>query len=289
VALALVRTRAEFRDACEAARRSGQRVGLVPTMGALHAGHMSLVAATRARGAQWIALTIFVNPLQFAPTDDLDEYPRTLEADLDACRAVGVDCVFAPEEGGMYPPGFCSDVRVRGVTDPLEGEHREGHFDGVTTVVSKLFNLAGPCVAAFGRKDYQQWRTLARMVTDLDMPIEVVGAPIVREADGLALSSRNTYLSEDARERALGLVTGLRSAWDAFEAGERSGPSLLSLARAPIVERFDSVDYVGLVSPENLSSFGEVLPDRALLAVAAHIGSTRLIDNVVLGEDPRPG
>ena len=286
---ALLHTPAELRDACDAARRAGKRVGLVPTMGALHAGHLSLVEAARARGADWIALTIFVNPLQFAPTDDLEEYPRSLEADLEACRGAGVDCVFAPADGAMYPPGFCTDVRVRGVTEPLEGAHRDGHFLGVTTIVTKLFNLAGPAVAAFGRKDYQQWRTLARMARDLDMPIEVVGAPIVREPDGLALSSRNAYLSKQERADALGLVQGLRAAWDAFEATERDPERLLALARQPVEALFTSVDYVALADPDDLTPLAGAVADRALLAVAAHQGSTRLIDNVVLGEDPRPG
>ncbi len=286
---ALLHLPTELREACDRARRSGKRVGLVPTMGALHAGHLSLVEAARARGADWIALTIFVNPLQFAPTDDLERYPRDLEADLEACQSVGVDCVFAPPDGAMYPPGFSTDVRVRGVTEPLEGAHRDGHFLGVTTIVAKLFHLAGPCVAAFGRKDYQQWRTLARMARDLDMPVEVLGAPIVREPDGLALSSRNAYLSASERSGALGIVEGLRSAWDAFEAGERDAPALLRLARAPVEARFDSVDYVALADPDDLSALGDRVPNRALLATAAHQGTTRLIDNVVLGEDPRPG
>ncbi|MCB9593432.1 MAG: pantoate--beta-alanine ligase [Sandaracinaceae bacterium] len=285
----LVDEPAALRAACDAARASGRRVGLVPTMGALHTGHVSLVDVARQRGAEHVALTIFVNPLQFAPTDDLDRYPRTLDADLERCRAAGVDLVFAPKDGAMYAPGFSTHVTVADVTGPLEGVHRPGHFQGVTTVVAKLLNLAGPCVAVFGRKDYQQWRTLARMVRDLDMPIEVVGAPIVREADGLALSSRNVYLSAEERARALGLVTGLRAAWDAFEAGERDPGRLLAIASAPVEAGFDRIDYVALADPDHLGPLDLPLPSRVLLAGAAHLGKTRLIDNVVLGEDPRPG
>lgn len=279
----------ELRAACDAARAAGLRVGLVPTMGALHAGHLSLVEVARARGAQHVALTIFVNPMQFAPTDDLDRYPRTLDADLARCRELGVDVVFAPADGAMYPRGFSTHVEVAGVTGPLEGVHRPGHFRGVTTIVAKLLALAGPCVAVFGRKDYQQWRTLATMVRDLDLPVEVVGAPIVREPDGLARSSRNVYLAAAERARALGLVEGLRAAWDAFDAGEREAGRLLALARAPIEARFDRVDYVALADPDDLSPLPPTVGSRAVLAGAAHLGTTRLIDNVVLGEDPRPG
>lgn len=278
-----------LRARCDAARAAGERVGLVPTMGALHAGHIGLVGAVRSKGATHIVATIFVNRLQFAPGDDLDRYPRTLDADVEKCRDAGVALVFAPKDGAMFPPGFSTHVDVGAVSGRLEGQHRPGHFRGVATVVAKLFNLAGPCVAAFGRKDYQQWRMLARMVSDLDMPIEVVGAPIVREADGLALSSRNRYLTSAERERALGLSTGLRAAWDAFEAGERDPVALLALASAPVRRRFDRVDYVALADPDDVSPIEGALRGRALLAAAAHIGSTRLIDNVVLGEDPRPG
>ncbi len=279
-----------FRARCDEARAAGARVGLVPTMGALHAGHLSLVEEARRRGCDHVAVTIFVNPLQFAPTDDFDRYPRTLEDDVARCRSAGVQTVFAPTMESMYPPGFSTHVEVEGVTQPLEGRFRAGHFRGVTTVVTKLFMLAGPCTAVFGRKDYQQWRTLARMALDLDMPIEVVGAPIVREADGLALSSRNRYLSADERQRALALVEGLRAAWDAFAAGERDPEVLLPLARDGVAARFDRVDYVALADPDTLAPAADDarLPERALLAGAAHLGGTRLIDNVVLGRDPRP-
>ena len=284
----VVHDKAAFRARCDAARADGRRVGLVPTMGALHAGHLSLVEAARARGADHVAVTVFVNPLQFGPAEDFDRYPRTLQDDVARCREAGVDTVFAPAMDAMYPDGFSTHVEVEGVTSPLEGQHRPGHFRGVTTVVTKLLMLTGPSVAVFGRKDYQQWRTLARMARDLDMPIEVVGAPIVREPDGLALSSRNRYLDPGQRERALAIVSGLRAAWDAFDAGERDPARLLPLARDGVAAAFDRVDYVALADPDSLAPLEGPLPPRALLAAAAHLGGTRLIDNVVLGDDPRP-
>ena len=282
----VVRKPAEFRQACEDARAAQRHVGLVPTMGALHDGHFSLIDAAKSR-ADFIALTLFVNPLQFAPGEDLERYPRSFESDLAGCRERGVDVVFAPEPGAMYSPEFQTEVSVKGISEPLEGGFRPSHFDGVTTVVTKLFNLAGPCVAMFGRKDYQQWKVLSRMALDLDMPIEVVGCPIIREADGLALSSRNRYLSASDRMRALGIVSGLRQAFDAWEQGERDPDALRSLAEERIRGAFDRVDYVAAVDPETLAA-PSPSPGRMLIAVAAHLGTTRLIDNVVLGEDTRP-
>lgn len=282
----LIREPTEFRRACDDARRSGRRVGLVPTMGALHAGHLSLIDAAAERST-FLAATVFVNPLQFAPGEDLDRYPRTLESDLEACRDRGVDVVFAPEPQAMYPEGFQTSVHVTEIGKPLEGAFRPAHFEGVTTVVTKLFNLTGACTAVFGRKDYQQWTILRRLARDLDMPVEVVGCPIVREADGLALSSRNRYLSSDDRKRALSIVEGLRAAHDAWEHGERSPGVLADLAKAPVAERFDRVDYVEAADPNTLSPVDRV-GARLLIAAAAHLGKTRLIDNVVLGEDERP-
>lgn len=252
-------------------------------MGALHAGHLALVDHAAARGATFRVVTVFVNPLQFGEGEDLDRYPRTLEADVAACRDRGADLVFAPTNAAMYPDGFQTQVTVSRVTQPLEGGHRPGHFDGVTTVVAKLFNLVGPSVAVFGRKDYQQWRIIQRMVRDLDMPIEVVGHPIVREADGLALSSRNRYLSADERERALSISKGLRHAHHEWNAGERRALTLVTLARTIIENGVDRTDYVAIVDPETLRSLeddGEV--ERATLLAAAHVGSTRLIDNLEL-------
>jgi len=282
----VVRKPADFRQACDDARANSHSVGLVPTMGALHEGHFSLIDEAK-KHADFIAVTIFVNPLQFAPDEDLDRYPRTLENDLAGCRERGVDLVFTPDPESMYPAEFQTQVSVGELTKPLEGEFRPAHFDGVTTVVAKLFNLTGPCAAMFGRKDYQQWKILSRLAHDLDMPIEVVGCPIVREPDGLALSSRNRYLSASERARSLGIVSGLRRAHDAWSEGERSTDTLRSLAAERVQLDFDSVDYVAVVDPDTLSSPEESGP-RLLIAVAAHLGTTRLIDNLVLGEDPRP-
>ena len=283
----LVHEPGAFRAACDAARKAGRRVGLVPTMGALHAGHLALVDAAAEAGADFRVVTIFVNPLQFGEGEDLDRYPRTLEADLEACRTRGVDLVFAPAPGAMYPPGFQTHVQVGELTERLEGEHRPGHFQGVTTVVTKLFLLTGPSVAVFGRKDYQQWRIVERMARDLDIPVEVLGHPIVREADGLALSSRNRYLSEDERERALRLARGLHAAAQAWAAGTREAETLVEVARGPIEERVDRIDYVAVVDPETLLPGAGVL-QRGLVVVAAHVGATRLIDNHELGVDTPP-
>ena len=282
----VVRAPADFRQACDEARSAGRTVGLVPTMGALHAGHLSLVDEAKAR-ADFIALTIFVNPLQFGEGEDLGRYPRTFETDLESCRERGVDLVFAPEPDAMYPDGFQTQVSLSEVTKPLEGEHRPTHFDGVTTVVTKLFNLTGPSIAVFGRKDYQQWKILSRLARDLDIPVDVVGCPIVREPDGLALSSRNRYLSAEERARALGIVRGLRAAYDAWERGERDPESLRNAAVELVDASFDRIDYVAAVDAESLQPSG-ASAGRLLIAVAAHLRSTRLIDNVVLGEDPRP-
>ena len=282
----LVRTPAELRQACDEARAGSRRVGLVPTMGALHDGHFSLIDEAKKR-ADFIAVTIFVNPLQFTAGEDLDGYPRTLESDLADCRERDVDLVFAPAPDSMYAAQFQTHVSVEELAKPFEGAFRRTHFDGVTTVVTKLFNLTGPCAAMFGRKDYQQWKILARMARDLDMPIDVVGCPIVREPDGLALSSRNRYLSASERNRALSIVAGLRRAHDAWHEGERTPDALRAVAAERVQSDFDRVDYVAAVDPDTFTA-PTASPTRLLIAAAAHLGTTRLIDNVVLGEDPRP-
>ncbi|UJR85829.1 pantoate--beta-alanine ligase [Sandaracinus amylolyticus] len=284
----VVHEKSELRAACDAIRASGGRLGLVPTMGALHDGHLALVADARRRGATHVALTIFVNPLQFGPSEDFDRYPRTLEADVARCRDAGVDLVFAPPRDGMYPPGFQSEVQVTKLTTRLEGAFRPGHFTGVTTVVAKLFMLAGPCVACFGRKDYQQWKVIERMARDLDMPIDVASMPTVRESDGLAMSSRNRYLSPEERERALGIARGLRAAHAAYGAGERDAAKIAEMVRAEITPRFDSIDYVDVADADTLEPFTRPIEGRAVITVAAKIGKTRLIDNTVLGEDTSP-
>jgi pantoate--beta-alanine ligase len=283
----IVRAPSELRDACELARRRGERVAFVPTMGALHRGHLALAAEAR-RSASVVVVSIFVNPTQFGPNEDFARYPRDLYADVARLAPLDVAIVFAPEAAAMYPPGDQTRVRVGSIAGPLCGPFRPAHFEGVATVVAKLFALVGACEAVFGRKDYQQLLVVRRMARDLFFPIEVVGFPIVREADGLAMSSRNAYLSAEERARALALSRGLARAGHAFAAGERDARALERLAREPVEEAATSIDYVEVRDPETLGDIEGAVGERALLAIACRIGATRLIDNVVLGEDPIP-
>ncbi len=280
----IVRSVDEFRAVCNEARRAGKRVGFVPTMGALHEGHLALVSRARA-DADFVAVSIFVNPTQFGPNEDLARYPRDLEGDVRKLAPIGVDAVFAPDPAAMYAPGEETRVRVGALAAPLCGAFRPGHFEGVTTVVAKLFAIVGPSVAVFGRKDYQQLAIIRRMTTDLFLPVTIVGHPIVREADGLAMSSRNAYLSADERARALSLSRGLRAAEAAFSRGERDAKALERLARAEVERGASSIDYVSVVDPDSLATFSAPLAARALVAIACRVGKTRLIDNFVLGED----
>lgn len=276
---------AELAAACDRARSEGRRVGFVPTMGALHEGHLSLVREAKKRAA-FVVTSIFVNPTQFGPNEDLARYPRDLEGDVAKVGAAGADLVFAPAPSAMYAEGEATRVRVTGLTDHLCGPHRPGHFEGVTTVVAKLFAIVGASVAVFGEKDYQQLAVIRRMTTDLFFPVEVVGHPIVREPDGLAMSSRNAYLSTDERARALSLSRGLAAAREAFASGERGAGTLRGLARAPIEVAATSIDYVTVAHPETLVPYEDEaqVGSRVLVAVACRIGKTRLIDNAVLGE-----
>jgi pantoate--beta-alanine ligase len=287
--LKVVRHAVEVRTRCEVARRSGSAstVALVPTMGALHAGHLALARAARAR-ASFVVASIFVNPIQFGPGEDLSRYPRDLDGDVEKLASVGVDLVFAPESGELYARGDQTRVRVGALAEPLCGALRPGHFEGVATVVAKLFNIVGPCVAFFGKKDYQQLLVVRRMALDLFLPVEVNGHPIVREAGGIAMSSRNAYLAPEERARALSIVGGLDAAARLFAGGERRPRELERVAREPIDKATSSVDYVELRDPETLAPVSAPIVDRALLAVACRVGTTRLIDNVVLGEDPPP-
>jgi pantoate--beta-alanine ligase len=258
-------------------------------MGALHEGHLSLVREAR-KHASFVVCSIFVNPTQFGPNEDFARYPRDLDADVQRLTDVGTNAVFAPETSAMYVEGERTRVRVEELTKYLCGPHRPVHFEGVTTIVTKLFAIAGPCVAVFGKKDYQQLAVIRRMTRDLFLPVDVVGHPIVRETDGLAMSSRNAYLSKDERARALALSTGLDAAWRAFAGGERSAGRLRSLARDVIAPVASSIDYVDITDADSLVPLADDAKagERALLAVAVRIGATRLIDNVVLGEDPSP-
>lgn len=272
----------EFREACQQLRATGE-VALVPTMGALHAGHWALCQEGKQRAAS-LVLSIFVNPTQFGPGEDWERYPRDLAADLEGCRAHGVDVVFTPSVEQMYLDGEATRVSVRRLTEGLCGATRPGqHFDGVSTVVTKLFNLCGPCTAIFGQKDYQQLKVIERMVLDLYLPVRVVGHPIVRESDGLALSSRNRYLQDRQRQQALGLVRGLVAANAAYAAGERSAAALQACCQRELSEHGVRVEYVSIVDAETLE-VQETVVGECVLAIAGYVGSTRLIDNIVLGQ-----
>jgi pantoate--beta-alanine ligase len=264
------------------ARAAGQRIALVPTMGFLHEGHLSLVDRARA-SADAVVVSVFVNPLQFGPSEDLARYPRDLERDASLLAARGVAVLFAPGEAVMYPDGPPAvQVAAHGLEDRLCGAFRPGHFRGVLTVVAKLFHLVRPQIGVFGQKDFQQLVLIRRMVKDLDFPVRIVSGPIVRDADGLALSSRNVYLSPARRAQALRLSQGLRAAQRRHAEGEDDAAVLIATAR-DVIEAGDGVrlQYLELVEPEGLAPLDRA-QDGAVLAVAAHVGSTRLIDNVVL-------
>ncbi|MGC5014845.1 pantoate--beta-alanine ligase [Streptosporangium sp. DT93] len=255
----------------------GAALALVPTMGALHEGHRSLIRLARERADQ-VAVSIFVNPLQFGPAEDFSRYPRTFEADLEICRAEGVGIVFAPSAGEMYLPDRQVGVSAGAMGSVVEGEFRPGHLDGVLTVVLKLFNLVQPDVAVFGQKDAQQLAMIRRMAADLNLPVTVVGAPTVREPDGLALSSRNRYLSAQDRPVALALSRALDEG-----ARERTAPRVRRAARAVLdAEPSLALDYLVLVDPATFAEVGDDHAGEAILAVAARVGTTRLIDNVTL-------
>jgi pantoate--beta-alanine ligase len=277
------------REACDSARSIGKRVSLVPTMGSLHEGHLRLVDEAM-RVGRFVVVSIFVNPTQFGPKEDLDSYPHTLEADLKKLNARGVDVVFTPTPQEMYPAGHSSRVVVNDVSQGLCGALRPGHFEGVATVVTKLFNIVGPCFAIFGRKDYQQLQVICKMVRDLDQPVQIVGVPTVREADGLALSSRNVYLGESERSRALALSRGLSAAHRKFFAGERNVGSLRSAIMVEINNEVDTIEYIVAADPRTMVRLADTdqMSGQLLIAIAVRIGSTRLIDNMVLGEDEPP-
>lgn len=279
----------QLRGACDAARARGERVGLVPTMGALHAGHVRLIEEAT-RHTSFVVVTIFVNPTQFGPNEDYAKYPRTLEADCALVEKHGAALVFAPEPNAMYPAGEETLVRVGRTAAALCGEHRPVHFEGVTTVVAKLFALVGPSAAFFGKKDYQQLQVVKRMTRDLFLPVEIEGVPTVREADGVALSSRNRYLSPDAREKARAIPEGLSLAARAFAAGERRAAELARLCRERVAPVAESIDYVTVADADSVVPIeaGASTGERAVLAVAVRLGGARLIDNVVLGEDAAP-
>jgi pantoate--beta-alanine ligase len=269
------------RAATRAARRQGQRVGLVPTMGALHEGHMSLVRAAKEQ-SDYVAVSLFVNPLQFGPNEDLGKYPRRLERDRDLLEQAGVDLLFAPSEAEMYPGRAVTFVNVEGLSERLDGQSRPGHFRGVTTVVSKLFHIIEPDRAFFGQKDAAQVAIVRRMVRDLNLPVEIVVCPIVREPDGLAMSSRNAYLDPQRRKQALALSRALRRVEELFRQGERDAAKLEVAGRQVVAEDpAVRLDYLAIVDLNSLEPVNPAAPG-ALVAVAAYVGNTRLIDNVIL-------
>ncbi|MGD1024127.1 MAG: pantoate--beta-alanine ligase [Candidatus Sulfotelmatobacter sp.] len=271
----------DMRAACRGVRRGGKRVGFVATMGALHEGHLSLVRAGRAR-CDVVVASIFVNPTQFGPNEDLAKYPRTFNRDRELLEKEGVELLFAPSAEEMYPVGAMTWVTVEGLSEKLDGRSRPGHFRGVTTVVAKLFHVIEPDAAYFGQKDAAQVAVIRQMVRDLNFPVEIVACPIVRESDGLAMSSRNAYLDPQQRKEALVLHRSLMRVKKMWEGGENSAEKLLAAGREePARESSVRLDYFEIVDAESLDPVGNV-GKGALVAVAAFVGATRLIDNIVL-------
>ncbi len=285
--ISIVRTVEELRRALDPSRRAGAAIGLVPTMGALHEGHLSLVRLARARDDVVVA-SIFVNPAQFGPSEDLSRYPRTPERDAALLAAAGVDVLFMPAVEEVYPPGFSTTVAVGRLGDIMEGASRPGHFSGVATVVAKLFNMAEPRHAYVGQKDVQQVAVIRRMARDLDLPVEIVVGPTVREPDGLAMSSRNAYLSPEGRAAAAVLYRALSTARARCDAGERDARALRramhdTVAEEPLAE----LDYADAVDGATMDRL-EIVRDGAILVIAARIGTTRLIDNMPLSSVSSP-
>ncbi len=269
---------------CLAERRKGRRISFVPTMGYLHQGHLSLLSEGKRRG-DLLVLSIFVNPTQFGQGEDLDKYPQDMPRDAQLARDLGVDLLFTPNKQDIYPVGYATYVNVEGLTDNLCGANRPGHFRGVTTVVAKLFNIVQPDVALFGRKDFQQLAVIRRMTCDLNLPVEIVGMPIVREADGLAMSSRNIYLSADQRRQGVALIDAIRLVKKELNQGQSDAATLISLVEGRIGQEPEaSIDYVQICHADTLQDMDRVTGDSVLL-LAVKVGSTRLIDNHYLCEE----
>ena len=279
-----VRTIAELRKLLAPERRAGRSIGLVPTMGSFHDGHLSLMRRARADN-EVLLVSLFVNPAQFAPGEDFAAYPRDEQRDTELAEAEGVDILFSPPVEEVYPDGFDTTVAVGGLTDTLEGDEAQRgaeHFQGVTTVVTKLFNMVGPDVAYFGQKDAQQALVIRKLVRDLDIPVRIEVCPTIRDADGLALSSRNAYLTPEERERALALSRALRAAEAAVASGTREAGAVVAVARDELERAGLEPDYLQLRSATDLSPV-ERVNGSTLLAVAARVGRARLIDNAILG------
>jgi pantoate--beta-alanine ligase len=282
----IIRTVKEMQAAAEGFRREGRRIALVPTMGCLHEGHLALVRKAR-EIADIVVVSIFVNPIQFGPKEDLACYPRDFDRDRALLARERTDVIFFPDVPEMYPEGYSTYVEVRGLGDHLCGLRREGHFAGVATVVAKLFNAAKPHFAVFGQKDYQQLKIIQRMVRDLNIDLEVVGFPTVRERDGLAMSSRNTFLSETERSDATVIHAAIARVEEMFHRGERKAETLKDEARRVLASKgADGIEYVNICDAETLDDL-EFIGTRALIAVAVRVGKTRLIDNAILTEPQR--
>ena len=270
-----------IRSLIKAARDGGKVIGLVPTMGALHVGHISLIEAAQKK-CDYVVVSIFVNPTQFVPGEDFEKYPRPYENDLDICKKAGVDAVFAPAPGQMYPAENITWVHVEKITEPLCGQFRPGHFRGVTTVCSKLFNIVAPDFVFFGQKDAQQAIVIRRMAADLNMPLEIVICPTVRESNGLAVSSRNKYLSEQQKKDAANIYKSLQKCRQMIEAGVKDASEIIDemrkiLQHVPSIE----IEYISIVDADTLQNIDHII-GKALIAVAVRIGTTRLIDNILL-------
>lgn len=282
----IIRRLEELAPALDELRSGGEKIALVPTMGALHAGHIALIEEARSRADQ-VAATIFVNPMQFGAGEDLTRYPRQEAADAAMLEQAGCDLLWLPAASDIYPDGFATSVRVADLSDRWEGEARPGHFDGVATVVAKLLLTVRPDVALFGEKDFQQLAVIRRMATDLALGVAIVGVPTVRDADGLALSSRNAYLSADERKRAIALPNALNAARDAILAGHPGTEALATVRQKLEAAGFASIDYVALVDSTSLEPLDAPYGVMRLIA-AATIGGTRLIDNIALEMDAFP-
>jgi pantoate--beta-alanine ligase len=271
-----------MQEICGALRREGKTIGFVPTMGFLHEGHMSLIKAAREK-CDSLVVSIYVNPLQFSPSEDFAEYPRDLQRDLTLCEKEGVDFVFAPADGEMYPAGFETSIKLGRIASGLEGKFRPGHFDGVATIVAKLFNIVKPHVAFFGQKDFQQSLVVQRMIRDLNFDLEIVLCPIVRAKDGLALSSRNRYLSAEERKSALVLFRAIQLAREMVANGERRASEIEKRLSAFISAKgATKIDYVAVRSRAGLGAITDIEEGKAVLLLAVWIGKTRLIDNELL-------
>jgi pantoate--beta-alanine ligase len=280
----VIATVTEMQRRSEQLRQEGTTIAFVPTMGYLHEGHLALMREGKKRGDA-LVISIFVNPTQFGPGEDYERYPRDMQRDLKLAENVGVDIVFTPSAHEMYPDGFQTYVEVERVTQNLCGTSRPGHFRGVTTIVAKLFNIVKPHVALFGQKDYQQLVTIKRMVEDLNMDIEIIGIPTVRERDGLALSSRNSYLGPRQRKEAAKLYRALRMGEECFRHGEKNTAAILTTLRGVIDEaKPTKIDYIKICDAHTLEDI-EAIKGEAIIAVAVQIGKTRLIDNLILREE----